>query len=117
MISFKNKYEHSKPLYLKHNILPLNELINHKKANLLWKICHGYIKQPLSQYFAHNIRNPLRFNLPNPNSDLEKNQLIYSSVKYWNSIPLSIRNSSTLNSFNEKHKKHLFTLLSAASNV
>ena len=116
MISFKNKYEHSRPLYLKHNILPLNELIKHKKANLLWKICHGYIKRPLSQYFAHNIRNPLRFNIPNPNNDLEKNQLIYSSIKYWNSIPLSIRNTSTLNSFNEKHKKHLFTLLTAASN-
>ena len=103
LISFKNKYEHSKPLFLKHNILPLDELIKHKKANFLWKICHGYIKKPLSQYFTQNIRNPLRFNLPNPNSDMEKSQ---------NSIPLNIRNASTLNSFNEKHKKHLFSTLS-----
>ena len=114
LISFKNKYEHCKPLFLKHNILPLDELIKHKKANFLWKISHGYIRKPLSQYFAQNIRNPLRFNLPNPNSEMEKCQLGYSSIKYWNSIPLKIRNASTLNSFNEKHKKHLFAVYSAA---
>ena len=64
LISFKNKYEHTQPLFLKHKILPLIDLIRHKKANFLWRISKGYIGKPLSNIFVCNNYNPLRFNLP-----------------------------------------------------
>ncbi len=112
LISFKNKYEHTKPLFLKHKILPFSDLIKYKKGNFLWKICKGFINKPFSDVFIHNTYNPTRFNLSNPNSTADKNKIAYSCVKYWNSIPLYIRNASTLHSFNDKHKKYLLSNLS-----
>ena len=95
---------------MKHEILPLNEMLKYKQGNFLWKICNGYTDKPLSDIFICNTYNPKRFNLPKKASN--KNNLVYTCVKYWNSIPLNIRNSSTINSFNAKHKKHLMSKLS-----
>ncbi len=114
LISFKNKYEHTKPLFLKHKILPFTDLIKYKKGNLLWKICKGFIKKPLADVFIRNAYNPIRFNLSNPKCTADKNKIVFSCVKYWNSIPSYIRNTTTLSSFNIKHKKYLLSNLSDA---
>ena len=111
LISFKNKYEHTKELFLKHGVLPLHETINYKRGNFLWKISKGYVKSPLSDIFVPNRHYPLRFYLPNPNSTNDKNKIVYSCIKYWNTLPSQIRKCTTLNSFNEKHKKHLLNTL------
>ena len=112
LISFKNKYEHTNPIFEEFKILPFLDLIKYKQGSFLWKVSNGYIKSPVSDIFSKNIRNPLRFNLPNPNSSSDKNRIIYSCVKYWNSLPLQIRSASTLNCFNERHKKRLLAMLS-----
>ena len=111
LISFKNKYEHTKPLFLKLHILPFMDMIKYKKGNFLWKVCNGYIKKPVSDIFIRNTYNPLRFNLPNLNCQSDRYKIVFSCGKYWNSIPSYIRSASTLNSFNDKHKKYLMQLL------
>ena len=111
LISFKNKYEHTNPLFLTLKILPFNDMIKYKQGSFLWKISNGYICSPLSEIFTKNLRNPLRFNIPNPTCTQDKHKIVYSSTKYWNSLPVGMRKSSTINSFNEKHKKHLLGLL------
>ena len=55
LISFKNKYEHTNPLFLKHKILPLLDLIKYKKGIFLWKISKGYINEPLSIHTIHYV--------------------------------------------------------------
>ena len=112
LISFKNKYEHTNPLFIKHKILPFKETIKYKQGNFLWKISNGYIGSPITKIFVKNSYNPLRFNLPNPTCTLDKHKIVYSSIKYWNSLPIDMRRSSTINSFNERHKKHLLDILS-----
>ena len=77
LISFKNKYEHINPLFLKHKILPFLEMIKYKQGNFLWKVSNCYIGSPVSNIFTKNIRNPLRFNLPNPNSTSDKNRIVF----------------------------------------
>ena len=93
-------------------ILPFTDMIKYKQGNFLWKLSNGYVGAPLSVIFIKNARNPLRFNIPNPACTLDKHKIVYSCTKYWNSLPLDLRKSSTINSFNEKHKKHLLELLS-----
>ena len=111
LISFKNRYEHTVPLFLKHKILPLDGMIRYKQGNFLWKICNGYIQAPISNDFVKNSYNPLRFNVPNPTCTLDKHKIVYSCTKYWNTLPIEMRKSSTINSFNERHKKHLLSML------
>ena len=112
LISFKNKYEHTIPLFLKLKILPFTDMIKYKQGNFLWKLSNGYIGAPLSEIFIKNAHNPLRFNIPNPTCTLDQHKIVYSCTKYWNSLPVDMRKSSTINSFNEKHKKYLLELLS-----
>ena len=109
LISFKGRYEHTGPLFSKLNILPFRDLIKYKQGNFLWKVCNGYVKPPLSNIFKKNSYNNLRFNIPNPDSTTAKTHLVYLCTKYWNSLPRVIRNASTLNSFNAKHKLHLLS--------
>ena len=111
LISFKNKYEHTNPLFIKHKLLPFKDMIKYKQGNFLWKISNGYIGSPITKVFVKNSYNPLRFNLPNPSCTLEKHKIVYSSIKYWNSLPIEMRRSTTINSFNERHKKHLLNML------
>ena len=109
LISFKGKYEHTGPLFTKLNILPFRDLIKYKQGNFLWKVCNGYVKPPLSNIFKKNNYNNLRFNIPNPDSTTAKTHLVYLCTKYWNSLPRVIRNASTLNAFNARHKLHLLS--------
>ena len=111
LISFKNKYEHTNRLFITKEILPFDDLINYKKGNFLWKISNGFITSPLSNVFKINSYNKHRFNLPNPSNTLDKYKIVYTCVKYWNSIPMHIRKATTLNNFNLKHKKYLLTRL------
>ena len=111
LVSFGGRYEHTGPLFLKNRILPLAEMIKYRRGSFLWGVCGGYVREPLSDIFVCNNYNPLRFNLSNPSCSSDKNKVVYSCVKYWNSIPSSIRGASTLNSFNEKHKNHLLSLV------
>ena len=109
LVSFKGRYEHTSALFSKLNILPFRQLIKYKQGNFLWKVCNGYIKRPISNIFSKNTYNPLRFNLPTPDSTSAKTHLVYLCVKYWNSLPLEIRSASTLNVFNIRHKAHLMS--------
>ena len=79
-------------------------------------ICKGFVKKPLSEVFVCNVYNPLRFNLLNPKNSSDKNKIQFSCVKYWNSIPSHIREASTLNSFNNKHKLYLLSSLAPNQN-
>ena len=111
LISFKNKYEHTNPLFIEKKLLPFKDMIKYKQGNFLWKISNGYIGSPITKIFVKNSYNPLRFNLPNPTCTLDKHKIVYSSIKYWNSLPIEMRRSTTINSFNERHKKHLLNIL------
>ena len=107
LVTFKGKYEHTKPLFSELEVLPFEDLIRYKQGNFLWKICHGFTKPPISNIFTKNAYNNLRFNIPNPESNNAKNQLVYLCAKYWNSLPKQLRNASTMNAFNVGHKKLL----------
>ena len=61
-ISFsKTKYDHTVPLFKKHEILPFSELLIFKKASLMWQVTHGYTPLPITNLFERNQHNRLRY--------------------------------------------------------
>ena len=54
VLSFKNKYEHTVPLFKDHQILPFECQIKHKQAIFMWKLHNGYIPPPISELFTLN---------------------------------------------------------------
>ena len=111
VISFKNRLDHTTPLFISNKILPLRELIKLKQGAFLWKIKNGYISSPVSNYFSLSNHNNMRFNQSAPRNELQKNYIEYSGVKYWNSLPVKLRAVSTLNCFTGKLKKILLSNL------
>ena len=108
LISFtKTKVEHTAPLFKKHNIIPFYDHIQHRRASFMWKIHNGFVQTPLSTIFTKNLHNDQKYVLPFPKTNRDKNSFEYTCVKAWNLVPDNIRNSSTLNSFNYKYKRHL----------
>ena len=58
IITFENRYQHTKNLFQNLNILPFMSQIKHKQAAFMWKLSNGYIPKPLSDLFCKS-----RFNL------------------------------------------------------
>ena len=108
LISFsKTKVEHTAPLFKKHNILPFYDHIQHRRASFMWKLCNGFIQNPLNTIFTKNLQNDSKYVLPFPKIEKDKNSFEYTCVKAWNLVPKNIRDSSTLNTFNYNYKRHL----------
>ena len=107
LISFKNKYYHSAPLFNDLNILSLNQQIKYATGKFMWKLSNGYIKEPLSTFFCRNSYNPFRYNPSNPKSEYCKLLPSYSFTTNWNAIPQDVKCVTTFNSFRSRYKSYL----------
>ena len=112
IMSFKNKYEHTLPLFKAFDILPFDLQIRHKKAMFMWKVSNNLVQPPLSNLFTKNEHNPTKFILPRAPKDYNQRALSYSGIKIWNTeLNESLRNITSLKLFNAKYKKHLMDTL------
>ena len=110
IISFsKTKYDHTAPLFKKHNILPFYDHILLKKALLMWKTAHGYSPPAINQLFTKNLRDELKFVLPKPHNEHDKLLLTYSSITAWNSLNVSLTTITIYSKFKNACKEYLFS--------
>lgn len=105
-----NFYSHSLPLFVSHNILPFRYLYIFKVLTIFFKLSgnagptvdniHNYS----TRQTAHNI-----LRLPKPNCTLFKKCFIYLSIKIFNVIPVSVKQSRSFSVFKKTLKKWLLT--------
>ena len=112
IMTFKNQYEHTQPLFKELNILPFDLQIKHKQAIFMWKLSKNLIHPPLSNLFTRNEHNPLKYNLPRTQNDYSRRAVTYSGIKIWNTeLTTSHRNITSLKLFNDTYKKYLINTL------
>jgi hypothetical protein len=112
IMTFKNQYEHTQPLFKELNILPFDLQIKHKQAIFMWKLSKNLIHPPLSNLFTRNEHNPLKYNLPRTQNDYCRRAVTYSGIKIWNTeLTTSHRNITSLKLFNDTYKKYLINTL------
>ena len=108
VIDGESYYAHSNPIFARLNILKFKDLY---KLNLGIYLHKNWTK--FQQYLNtsnYNTRGDSIFNPPFHRLNLTQRQSVeHQAPKLWNSIPASIRNSSSLNSFKWKYKKHLIS--------
>ena len=113
LMSFKNKFEHTTPLFKELKILPFDQQVIHKQSLFMWKLLHKLIHPPISNLFTRNEYNPNKFNLPFPRTESSKRAITYSGIKIWNTeLTESHRSITSLKLFNNKCKQHLLDTLS-----
>lgn len=110
-----SEYTHLEEACNHLKILPFDESVFLNKAKMMYKIAYNMVPSYLIDLFqmrnsSDDTISSLRsvtnknFLIPKPNLNLFKNSLSYSGAIIWNSIPLEIKNSMSLNIFVNKCK-------------
>ena len=89
--------------------LDRQRLVN--KSIMMYKIVNNIVPEYLSSRFVfrYNLRDSDgTLAIPQPRTNYCKRSLSYSGVVLWNSLPLNIRKSLSLNEFKSKLKNHDF---------
>ena len=88
------------------------------KCILLFKCLNGLVPDYFNQYFTLNksihrlnTRQSNDIHLPKPNFEVFKKSFIYSAAYNYNSLPNSIKQSTSLNNFKTEIYKHFLTLV------
>ena len=69
----------------------------------------------LNSYHLRNIENTLT--LPQPRTDYLKKSFSYSGAQLWNSLPIELRQATSLNDFKTKLRRNSYKILNTASNL
>ena len=87
-----------------------------KKSIMLYKILHdmtpeylrsGFVfRDSVNSYHLRNTENALA--LPKPRTDYLKRSFSYSGAQLWNSLPLELRQATSLRDFKNELSRHSF---------
>ena len=110
IINFKTKHDETNTLFKNDGILPLQDCINFNKSKFFWKYIHNKIPESLSRVIkTHKIttiqQDTLKLLLPYHRTSLGTSFLFYSGVKTWNTLPLAIKCSKSIQIFKNAIKK------------
>lgn len=91
------------------NFLPLKDQLTLNKAVLMYKVMKSDVPGYLQSHFSHATKRYGSQNLipPIPRLDLYKSSLAFSGTFLWNSIPIHIRNTTSVKSFRRQFHSHL----------
>ena len=109
IMSFKDRYHHTSPLFKELEILPLAQFIDFKYCKFIWKLVNGFLPPTLASNFKINNR----LQLFNSISRLESlgNYVRFAGPRLWNDLPVNLTAKTTLNTFSKHLKVHLLDQL------
>ena len=105
---FDDFESNSQDLLGKLKWLPINHRIDFHKAVLVFKSLNGLAPDYLSDYFEFRRNSHYMFRsqsgdcmllVPKPHTEIYKKSLAYSGAKLWNTLPLPIKQSTSLGQF------------------
>lgn len=113
----QTRFSDVKQLYISYNILPVHLLYQLTTAKTVYKCLHCKDSISVVMYdifnqhcFNHSVNTRLcntKYLYLQTNASLFKS-LLYSSTLIWNSIPINIRKSPSVNSFCKFYKSYLY---------
>ncbi len=116
LVTLSRKHDHISPVLHNLHWLPVKYRIIFKILLLTYKCIHGtaplYLQELIKRYTpSRNLRSSSKSLLTVSSSSTQYGQRAFSvsSSELWNSLPLHIKNSETLNKFKSSLKTHLFT--------
>ena len=106
--------DHSRSIYAELQISTFNNRCKYHTAVLVYKIVNNmspsYLTVSVSNNVSYNLRSKSHKDLvlsSRPKTNYFKDTFQHYSMTIWNSIPLNIRNTSTLNSFKTIYRRYL----------
>ena len=90
-------------------LVPYQHTVSNQKAILIYRIinniCPDYLKNYVSYISDISCRHTRSTNsnqlyTPKPNCELFRKSFMYSGAAIWNSLPLHVKNATSVNTFN-----------------
>ena len=107
IMCFKKPREESEPLFVRKNILNFHKNVKLHAGKMLWKAANSFLCPSLNPLFNLRDDDSNTFHTFYKRLDVSQNSITYAGVRTWNSIPIEIRSSPSLNCFKRKFKEHL----------
>ena len=105
IISFKDRYEHTAPLFKDLQILPLDKSIEIKYGKFMWRLHNNYLPNSIIKNFRSNSRTNFSRSLSRLES-LNK-FVLFEGPQLWSQLPSDLIDKPSLNSFTKAYKKLL----------
>jgi len=120
LITFSNYTEHSRPLFVRLSILNVYEVHKHQLLTHIYSTQNKLITNTYSQTYYnanskihdHNTRQKDNLHIPMCRTSTKQNTIAFQGPKLWNSLPMDMRSSISINIFKTKVKKFLLMSLS-----
>ena len=116
IISHANFLAHTKPLFNNLNMLNIFDFSDYEIATFMYLCFKNYIPNSISEFFCYNAdvhsyktRGASNFHLPKVRTSLAKNCIFFKGPKIWNSLPVYIKTSPSLNVFKKRYKTLLLS--------
>ena len=99
-------------LFKELNILDFDSQHNLIIGKFMWQVNNKEIPRNISK-LSHvkgrmfGSENNLKYHIPSVNLNLIKNSVLFQGPKFWNEIPIDIRNKKSLVSFKTSYCKYL----------
>ena len=118
IVSFRRKYDHTTPVLKDLHWLPVEYRINYNILLLAYKAQHGmappYLSSLLSPYKpGRSLRSEGKHLLTTPRYRLEgfgKRCFAHAAPSLWNTLPISINCTQSIDIFKSNLKTHLFNI-------
>ena len=110
VITFKNNDDDIELIVKDLNILDFDRFKSFMIGKFIWKLENGFLPETLNKHFSkrkkyRNIENSeLELAIPVINCELKRRFISYTGIKVWRTIPLKIRNNTTLCKFTSELK-------------
>ena len=105
IISFKDRNEHTDPLFKELGIMPLDKSIELKYAKFMWRLHNGYLPESLSDNFRSNSRTG--FSMPISRLQSLNQYVRFAGPKLWRELPSDLTDKPSLDSFTKAYKIYL----------
>ena len=106
---FKNKYDHTNPLFFENNLLKIPDIITFQTCIFVFKSLYVHPNNTTYQLLSHNAntRRPLDLRHPFCRTIHAQNSVNVRGVREWNSLPQHIKSLTSANLFKNKLKHSL----------
>jgi hypothetical protein len=108
-ICFSSKYDTTGPLFKSNNLLNLSSINIYFCSIFMFKVQNSMlsINNKFGVCDSRTRQSEISFKIPIVKTTLAQNQLFFSGVKIWNSLPAEVREIKSINVFKKKLKEYL----------
>ena len=114
----KSKFDtHTEPIFKQNKLLNINNIFKLQAGLFMFSLHNRVLSEQFQSLFQTNssihsyqTRQAKHYRIPYIRTNIRKFTIVYQGPKFWNSLPIQLKQNSSRNSFKINLKKHFVSL-------